>query len=469
MSFVIYDITFLILFVLVGFIFLHKHRSKLKREGLLYLYRTSIGLKIIDSTATKFKKTLYYSQYLIIACGYVLMGLMIWALAKFSWLYMTSPIAAKALRIPVLTPLFPYVDRLFGNGLLPPFYFTYWIIAIAVIAISHEFAHGIIARLNKIKVHSTGFGFLGPFLAAFVEPDEKQMQKSKIFPQLSILAAGTFANIVMTVLFTIVIFIFFSLAFVPAGVYFNSYSMSLVNNSQITEVNGFILNNSAGILEQIGNLNQSVTTIKADNQTYFTTPLFISYSIENNLSQIVAYDNSPAFNSNLSGAISEINGVKITSYNILNSTLHNYKPGDNIIVKTQDVNGEKEYNLTLSSKNNQPFLGIGISPAKSNGVLGWIFNFISKIKDPGIYYISEMGDFGIFIYNLLWWIIFINLGVALTNMLPVGIFDGGRFFYLTILAITKKEKVASAAFKISTWIILLLVLVLMLKWVTIFF
>jgi len=49
-------------------------------------------------------------------------------------------------------------------------------------------------------------------------------------------------------------------------------------------------------------------------------------------------------------------------------------------------------------------------------------------------------------------------------MLPVGMFDGGRFFYLTVLGITGSEKAGKRAFKISTWIILLLVAALMLKW-----
>ncbi len=44
--------------------------------------------------------------------------------------------------------------------------------------------------------------------------------------------------------------------------------------------------------------------------------------------------------------------------------------------------------------------------------------------------------------------------IALVNMLPVGIFDGGRFFYLTILAITKKEKIAKKAFSIITYLFL---------------
>jgi len=438
----------------------------LDRQGLLYLYRTKIGLKIIENTSKKYEKILRPLQYLIILSGYVLMIFMVYALVKFSYLYLTSPLVAQALRVPILTPLFPYVDRLFGSGLLPPFYFTYWIITIAIIAISHEFAHGIIAKLNNIKVHTTGFGFLGPFIAFFVEPDEKQMKKAKIFPQLSILAAGTFANVLMTILFGIIMLLFFTVAFVPAGVYFNSYSASLVNTSQITEVNGILFSD----IQELSSINQSLISVNADNLTYYATPEMIAYSLENNLSQIVAYDDSPAFNSNLSGAITEIDGIKITSYDDLNSTLASYRPGDIIQLKTTDSNNNiEEYSITLGEKSGRAFLGISITPAQSSGLLSSIFGLISKVKNPGIYYISSMGDFGIFIYNLLWWTVFINFGVALTNMIPVAIFDGGQFFYLSVLALTKSKKIAEKAFNISTWFFIILVAVLMLKWVTIFF
>ena len=192
-GFVVYDLIFLALFTLAVFIFLYTRKHNLKREGLLYLYRTKVGLKFIEWVSNKFPKTLYYSQYIVIFSGYTLMASMIYLLIKFSYFYLTSPVAAQALKVPVIIPLIPYLPELFKIDFLPPFFFTYWIIIIAIIAVPHEFAHGIFARLNKIKIHSTGFGFLGPFLAAFVEQDEKQMEKAKKFPQLSILAAGTFA------------------------------------------------------------------------------------------------------------------------------------------------------------------------------------------------------------------------------------------------------------------------------------
>jgi len=60
--------------------------------------------------------------------------------------------------------------------------------------------------------------------------------------------------------------------------------------------------------------------------------------------------------------------------------------------------------------------------------------------------------------------ILINFSVALVNMLPVGIFDGGRFFYLTVLAFTKKKKIAEYAFKIASAAILAVAFILMLLW-----
>jgi len=111
---------------------------------------------------------------------------------------------------------------------LPPFYFTYWIVIIAVIAITHEMAHGILMRLYNVKIKSTGFAFFPWFFpvfpAAFVEQDEKSMNKSTKFHQLAILSAGTFANVVTAALFLVILFGFFSLAFAPSGVVFDTYA-----------------------------------------------------------------------------------------------------------------------------------------------------------------------------------------------------------------------------------------------------
>jgi membrane-associated protease RseP (regulator of RpoE activity) len=49
-------------------------------------------------------------------------------------------------------------------------------------------------------------------------------------------------------------------------------------------------------------------------------------------------------------------------------------------------------------------------------------------------------------------------------MLPVGIFDGGRFFYLTVLALTKSEKTAKRLFVFSTQFFIFILLLLLIFW-----
>jgi membrane-associated protease RseP (regulator of RpoE activity) len=79
--------------------------------------------------------------------------------------------------------------------------FLHWILAILIIAVIHEFSHGIYARLYNIKVKSSGFALFGPILAAFVEPDEKQLSKKSKRVQLSVFSAGPFSNIITGFLF----------------------------------------------------------------------------------------------------------------------------------------------------------------------------------------------------------------------------------------------------------------------------
>lgn len=458
MSFILYDIIFLVIFTLFVAIFLYRKKHNLKREGLLYLYRTKVGMKIIEWTTKRCPRFLKKMEYLIIASGYALMFFGLWFVIKMAYTYVSSPYIAKALKVPIIMPLVPYLPEIFKIDFLPPFYFTYWILIIAVIAIPHEFAHGIFARLNKIRILSTGFGFLGPFLAAFVEQDDKQMQKSSKFSQLAILAAGTFANVLMTILFGLVLILFFMATFAPAGVNFNMYAVEAVNVSSIDKISTNYLDNGA------------LVQIEANNRSYFAEAQMLNDSISAGGESLVVFEDSPALRAKLSGAISEIDGKKINDYATLNSTLSSCKPGDKITVTTVNKDNKRtDYNITLAEKGGRAFLGIGIIPQERTGAFSSLYNLYAKIRDPYVYYESKIGDFGVFILDLLWWLVMVSLSVALVNMLPLGIFDGGRFFFLTIWGITGSKKAGEIAFRISTWALLGLVVLMLVKWLLIFF
>ena len=467
-GFVFYDLVFLALFTLGVVLFLYKRRKNLQRQGLLYLYRTKLGIKFIEWTSKRFPKTLNFLQYVVITSGYILMIGMIYMLIRFSYFYLTSPFAAQALKVPVIVPLVPYLPEIFNLDFLPPFYFTYWIIIIAIIAIPHEFAHGIFARLYKIKIHSTGFGFLGPFLAAFVEPDEKDMAKRKNFPQLTILASGTFANIIFSIIFGLLFWLFFASAFAPAGVIFNSYATKAVPVAEISAIDG----NSVFNLEDLENfINESAKYAKiiVDDEILFVSSPSLLAALENDIDMIPATLDSPAFRAELSGAIKSIDKTEVRSFEELRAILDKHEPGDELVIETIQENKEiREYYVELVEFDGRAFLGIGVIEPQTRGVLGWLYGAIARIKDPFVYYESSIGELGIFIYNLLWWCVLISLSVALVNMLPLGMFDGGRFFYLSVLGLTGSKLTAERAFKISTYLISGLIVVLMIKWVLIF-
>ncbi|MEK6854672.1 MAG: site-2 protease family protein [Nanoarchaeota archaeon] len=460
MGFVIYDLAFLAIFTIFIILFIQTKKKNLERQGILYLYKTKFGIDFIDKIAKKYKNILMPARYVVVASGIILMATIIWLMAQSTYLYLTTQIS-QVIKAPPLVPLIPYFPKIFGlESLLPPLYFTYFIIAFGVVAISHEFSHGLFARLHNFKIHSTGFAFMGPILGAFVEPDEKQMAKAKKFPQLSVLAAGTFANVIMTIIFGLVLWLFFISAFSPAGLKFNTYALAEIPLKDIT------------ILED-STLGEELVKVSVSNQIFYLDKQALSDSLEKNTPSIIGYIDSPAFRSQLKGAITEIDGGKISSYDDLASSLESLKPGDTVTIRTAvlknnlDSNSEiKEYKIVLGEREGKSFLGVGFWPVQTRGILGKIYqNSIIKIKDPRIYYESSLKDFGWFIYFLLWWIVVINIAVALFNMLPLGILDGGRFFYLLVWGITGKEKIGKKSYQIATYALIAVVILLMARWV----
>ena len=461
----LYDLLFFALFTIFVIIFLYRKRENLERQGILYLYRTKLGIKFIDIFAKRFKKILKPLQYVVICLGYVLMAGIIWLLGKSIYLYIREPGVSQLLgKTPPLAPLIPYFPKLFGlESFFPPLYFTYFLIALAVVAIVHEFSHGIFARLNKLKIHSTGFAFLGPILGAFVEQDEKQMEKAKKFPQLAILGAGVFANVVVSIIFCVVMVLFFVGTFSPAGVVFQGYAFSEIN------LEGVVLPAVEG--------NESFVELNVDGAKYFAGAKALEKAKEKGYSTLLVYDDTPAFEVGLIGAISEIDGVKINNIEELSTVIKSHKPGDNVLIRTlvkedaQDTNPyAKDFVVELGEREGIAYLGILSYPIETRGAMGWFYeNIIMKYKNPQVLYESSWGEFGWFVYYLLWWLVVINILVALFNMLPLGILDGGRFFYLTVWGITGNEKVGRIAFKTVTWLILLFLALMMFKWLFLFF
>ncbi|HKZ34089.1 MAG TPA: site-2 protease family protein [Candidatus Nanoarchaeia archaeon] len=466
------DLIFLAAFLIFFSSFLYTRKKNLRREGLLFLYKTKWGIRLINYLGTRYKKTIGVLSYISVFTGYVLMAGVLYLIYTILKIYLFSPEIVRAIKVPPLIPLVPYLPQVFKLGFLPPFYFTYWIIILAIIAIAHEAAHGIFAVHSKVKIKTTGFGFfpyfLPIFLAAFVELDEKKMAKKKKFPQLAILSAGTFANIITGILFLLILFGFFSVAFSPSGVVFDTYATSTITIAGVSMVNGVPLINPT--YEKILNLSEEdgFNEINFNSETYLVTKEVLENQADNEGS-IFVYSDAPAIRANLSSIITEINGVKIDSIDKLVEEISKYSPGDKITITEKTDEGFSEKELVLEEHPERPgnaWLGIGFFDKEPKGFFGRLVSNLASFRDQNVYYEPKIDGISVFIYNLLWWVVIISISVALINMLPVGIFDGGRFFYLTVLGITKSENIAKRAFAFSTYLFLFILLILMVTWLS---
>ena len=462
-----YDITFLIICCIAIGLFFYKNRKKINVEAkIVLLYKTKVGLRLINWLSKKTKKSLPTIAYIIIAFGFASMITIVLLLIQSLVVLFKMP---EMMDAPPLLPLLPYIPQAFDLG-LPKLYFVYWIIAIGIIAITHECAHGIFMRHYKLKIKSTGFGFLGPFLLFFVEPSEKALAKKKPKQQMAILGAGSFSNFIFGIIFLLLMQLFFVAAYTPMGV--GSYLMTyeILNLTDIENIGSYSTDDFFNLTdEEYNNILETNENLEvnSNNKTYFITPNLLEEIVEKKekLKQagfIGAFIDGPAFRANLSGGIQKINDEEVKNPEDILEKIGQFEPNETIKIETS----EKEYEIVLDQhpiNNSKGYLGIGFPQlTKTQEILGSMISpFFSFFTHAEPKFNKDTLNF---ITDFFLWLIIICFLVALFNMLPLAILDGGKFIYAAVFALTKSKKKAESVFKISSFLILLIVFVMMLVW-----
>ncbi|MBW2968652.1 site-2 protease family protein [Candidatus Woesearchaeota archaeon] len=378
-----------IVFFIVMFSFLIYKRKKLSYQKVLFpliyviMYRTKLGLKLMNKLAHKIP----FLGYIIgsgVVIGFLGMIFICFEIIRNSVKLLFSPGAAVSVQ-----PVLPFEAK--GVFFVP---FVYWILAIFIIATIHEFSHGVAARYFGMKLKSSGFAFLCLFVpivpAAFVEPDEKNLAKSKLRQRLGVFAAGPFSNILTAGVVLILVLLVF-----------NPVSKLVFESSGVEIV--------------------SVT------------------------------EDGPSALSGLSpdDILMDINGVYVGDVNSFVKELRTYSPGDTINIKTN--NGIRTITLGKSpSDESLPWMGISSRPytvvresVKANIgefipiALEWIFGFFYWLfllslgiglfnllpmgpLDGGLMVRSFFKDYfkqrGVFVFRIISWFFFIlilvNIGVG---------------------------------------------------------
>jgi len=201
MGFQYVDLALFIIFIIFLGVFLLIRRKQIGVQKIasyflyLILYRSNFGIKFMKKISEKYRELIKFFGYCCVGLGVFLM-----VYVSFGILLMLVKLVREPVQDAGVALVLPFTN-IPGIGYLS---FMHWIIAIFILAVVHEFSHGIVAKAHGLKIKSSGFAFFSVFVpiipAAFVEPDEKEIEKKEDIVQYSIFAAGPMANIFLALI-----------------------------------------------------------------------------------------------------------------------------------------------------------------------------------------------------------------------------------------------------------------------------
>ena len=217
-----------------------KDRKNIKfTAGILLMRRTKRFRDTIDSIAQRHKT--FWSAFGTIG---VAVAIIVMLLGSFLLIDQSIKIATGVLKDGARLILPGPAASLDVPGVLfVPWWI--WIIAIAFVIVPHETMHGIMCRIDKVRIKSVGWILLLVLPGAFVEPDEKQLEKQSRKTKMRVYAAGSFINIFLAGIILLLLVLISSAFFVPSGVAFyapDNSSFGKNVTASITEISGQRIN-----------------------------------------------------------------------------------------------------------------------------------------------------------------------------------------------------------------------------------
>ena len=362
-----YAIAFIIIWVVA---LLFKDRLKIDIEGPIIMRRTKRLRDFIDSVAMKSPRSWRLIMNIGILVSFFFMILVV---------YLILSTLSSTFTNPQLSLVLPGVD-IPGSPVLIPL--GYGIIGLMTVLVVHEFGHGIIARIEGVKIDSIGVLLLAVLPGAFVEPNEEDVQNSERIQKLRIYAAGSIFNLILAAIsFVIVMFI-----------------TLMIIGSIFIGVPGFVI---PGTHLETPTLGQNITG-----------PIFPTF--HNGGVQIYSVvPGSPAYGKLPQGTIVQsINGVDTTTLSNAEVVFSQLKIGENITLQTTSGN----YTIkTIANPDISSNCYIGIRAMQQE----FVNNNFSKTVGTQIPW---------FIYSLqqlFFWIFLLNFSVGIFNLLPAKPLDGG--------------------------------------------
>ncbi|NUN11821.1 site-2 protease family protein [Candidatus Micrarchaeota archaeon] len=329
-----------------------------------------------------------FNQYLLVASGLLfgLFGVTAYTLVQNAFNILTIPGSPAGVSVLIPGVTVPYEA----------------IIAIIIIAIVHELAHGVLAHVEKIKIKSSGallYGFLP--IGAFVEPDEEEFKKTEIHKKRRILIAGSTSNFMF--------FLLFLGLSVIAGLAVSStiQGVSIANSTIATITPGLIVQSLDGesfhsFSEYRNKLvqeaqNDNLITIKTnEGETEIpATLLAVGKTLDFSINKGVLTEGEK---------IHSIDGKQVNSITDLKTIIDSKQPNDSLDLQTE--NGKKTVFLDDKKRIGATFQQVPSIEFKDVPTNEFLYSMLTILA------------------SIITWTFLLNFILASVNLLPIFVTDG---------------------------------------------
>ena len=299
-----------------------------------------------------------------VIAGFLMMGYAFWFLLQNMVNFFVEPT-----KFAELTVLIPGVTMTSWPSIVS------FLLAIPIVLVVHEGAHGIVATLEKIKIKTGGFAVFIALFAGFVEPDEEEFDNAKKVSKLRVIGAGATANVIF--------------AFVLGAI--------LITNPMFA----MIFTSVPGGEPLLG--------------LFYESPEGVM------VMSVIEGGGAEQAGIHANDIITNVDSVRIISFIDLQKV--DLKPGQTVDVTILRDGQKITFPVSIMASPDDPERGlIGIMRDTALSFKP-IYNYIEwDLNDKTTSYIS---------WYLLWlWIISFFIGII--NMLPLPILDGGKFIHTII-------------------------------------
>ncbi len=237
--------------------------------GPFLMWKTVRGRRLIDRLARPTRFWRAFGDLAIVLVALTMAGttlLLLWeaTLVQTAAVRGNPPSPDLLLGIPGINPIIPIGYGIFG---------------LSVAIILHEFSHGILSRVAKIRIRSLGLIFLIFPIGAFVEPDEEELRALPRHERARLYAAGPATNMLLALTFAVLFSSVMMASVTPVheGVGIVGFteggspaqSAGIEAYTVITEVNNTPVRSYADFrLLVVPGQNVSVMTFNPSNSTY---------------------------------------------------------------------------------------------------------------------------------------------------------------------------------------------------------